>query len=48
MVAQQIRRSSTTGVRRAAKAQSRAVTARKAQGSASGFIDWLMGLLPFS
>ena len=47
-MAQQIRRSATTGVRRAAKAQSRAVTARKAKGSASGFIDWLMGLLPFS
>jgi len=46
-VVQQIRRSSTTGVRRAAKAQSRAVTA-KAKGSASGFIDWLMGLLPFT
>jgi cell division protein FtsQ len=47
-MAQQIRRSSSTGVRRAAKAQSRAVTARKAKGSASGFIDWLMGLLPFT
>ncbi|SHN48295.1 cell division protein FtsQ/DivIB [Erythrobacter sanguineus] len=47
-MAQQIRRSSTTGVRRATKAQSRAVTARKAQGRASGFIDWLMGLLPFT
>lgn len=47
-MAQQIRRSSTTGVRRAAKAQSRAVTARRAKGSASGFIDWLMGLLPFT
>jgi cell division protein FtsQ len=47
-MAQQIRRNSTTGVRRAAKAQSRAVTARKAKGSASGFIDWLMGLLPFT
>lgn len=47
-MAQQIRRSSTTGVRRAAKAQSRAVTARKAKGSASGFVDWLMGLLPFT
>ncbi|MCL9983123.1 MAG: FtsQ-type POTRA domain-containing protein [Erythrobacter sp.] len=47
-MAQQIRRSSTTGVRRAAKAQSRAVTARKARGSASGFIDWLMGLFPFT
>ncbi|MEE4316665.1 cell division protein FtsQ/DivIB [Erythrobacter dokdonensis] len=47
-MAQQIRRNGSTGVRRAAKAQSRAVTARKAKGSASGFIDWLMGLLPFS
>lgn len=47
-MAQQIRRSSTTGVRRSAKAQSRAVTARKAAGKASGFIDWLMGLLPFT
>jgi cell division protein FtsQ len=47
-MAQQIRRSSNTGVRRAAKAQSRAVTARKARGSASGFIDWLMGLFPFT
>ena len=47
-MAQQIRRSGATGVRRAAKAQSRAVTARKAKGSASGFIDWLMGLLPFT
>jgi cell division protein FtsQ len=47
-MAQQIRRSSTTGVRRAAKAQSRAVTARKAAGQASGFVDWVMGLLPFT
>jgi cell division protein FtsQ len=47
-MAQQIRRSATTGVRRAAKAQSRAVTARKAAGTASGFIDWLMGLFPFT
>ncbi len=47
-MAQQIRRSSTTGVRRSARAQSRAVTARKAAGKASGFIDWLMGLLPFT
>jgi cell division protein FtsQ len=47
-MAQQIRRSTATGVRRAAKAQSRAVTARKAKGSASGFIDWLMGLFPFT
>lgn len=47
-MAQQIRRNASTGVRRAAKAQSRAVTARKAQGKASGLVDWLMGLLPFS
>jgi len=47
-MAQQIRRSGSTGVRRAAKAQSRAVTARKARGSASGFIDKAMGLLPFT
>lgn len=47
-MAQQIRRNGTTGVRRAAKAQSRAVTARRAQGRASGFADWLMGLLPFT
>lgn len=47
-MAQQIRRNGTTGVRRAAKAQSRAVTARRARGQASGFIDWAMGLLPFT
>ncbi|WP_086616979.1 cell division protein FtsQ/DivIB [Erythrobacter tepidarius] len=47
-MAQQIRRSSTTGVRRSAKTQSRAVSARKAAGQASGFIDWLMGHLPFT
>jgi len=47
-MAQQIRRSSTTGVRHAAKAQSRSATARKARGSASGFVDWLMGLFPFT
>jgi cell division protein FtsQ len=47
-MAQQIRRNGTSGVRRAAKAQSRAVTARKAAGKASGFVDWLMGLLPFT
>lgn len=47
-MAQQIRRSSSTGVRRAAKAQSRSLTARKAAGQASGFIDWLMGLFPFT
>ncbi len=47
-MAQQIRRNGASGVRRAAKAQSRAVTARKARGSASGFIDRVMGLLPFT
>ncbi len=47
-MAQQIRRNGTGGVRRAAKAQSRAVTARKARGSASGFIDAAMGVLPFT
>jgi cell division protein FtsQ len=47
-MAQQIRRSSSTGVRRAARAQSRAVTVRKARGQASGMIDRIMGLLPFS
>ncbi|WP_086607954.1 cell division protein FtsQ/DivIB [Erythrobacter donghaensis] len=47
-MAQQIRRNGTTGVRRAAKAQSRAVTARKAGRSASGIIDRVMGVLPFT
>ena len=47
-MAQKIRRNTTTGVRRAAKAQSRAVTARKARGSASGIIDKVMGALPFT
>ena len=45
---QQIRRNGTGGVRRVAKAQSRAVTARKARGSASGFMDAAMGVLPFT
>jgi cell division protein FtsQ len=47
-MAQQIRRSGSTGVRRAAKAQSRASAARKARGSASGFLDTVMGVLPFT
>ena len=47
-MAQQIRRNSATGVRRAAKAQNRAVTARRAQGKASGFVDTAMGVLPFT
>lgn len=47
-MAQQIRRNGTTGVRRAAKAQSRASAARKARGSATGVIDRVMGVLPFT
>ncbi|MFO6445744.1 cell division protein FtsQ/DivIB [Erythrobacter sp. NE805] len=47
-MAQQIRRNGTPGVRRAARAQSRAVTARKARGSASGVVDKAMGVLPFT
>jgi cell division protein FtsQ len=47
-MAQQIRRNGTNGVRRAAQVQSRAVTARKARGSASGLIDKAMGILPFT
>lgn len=47
-MAQQIRRSGTAGVRRAAKAQSRAVSARRAQGRVSRFVDGAMGLLPFT
>ena len=47
-MAQQIRRNSATGVRRAAKAQNRAVTARRAQGKASGVVDKAMGVLPFT
>ncbi|HEY6965246.1 MAG TPA: FtsQ-type POTRA domain-containing protein [Erythrobacter sp.] len=47
-MAQQIRRNGTPGVRRAAKAQSRAVVARKARGQASGVLDRVMGALPFT
>lgn len=47
-MAQQIRRNGSSGVRRAAKAQSRAVTVRKARGSASGIVDRIMGVLPFT
>lgn len=47
-MAQQIRRNGTGGVRRAAKAQSRAVTVRKAHRGASGVIDRVMGILPFT
>lgn len=44
----QIKRSDTRGVRRAVRAESRAVTARRARGQASGLIDGAMGLLPFT
>ncbi len=44
----QIRRNGTTGLRRAAKAEGRAATARRARGQASGIVDSAMGLLPFS
>lgn len=44
----QIRRNGTTGLRRAAKAEGRAATARRARGQASGMVDGAMGLLPFS
>jgi cell division protein FtsQ len=44
----QIKRNSTTGLRRAAKAETRAVTARRARGQASGIVDGAMGLLPFT
>ena len=47
-MAQQIRRNGTSGVRRVAKAQSRAVAARKARGQASGVVDRAMGILPFT
>lgn len=39
---------SAKGVRRVAKANDRANKARKARSKTSGFIDWLMGLLPFT
>jgi cell division protein FtsQ len=47
-MAQQIRRNGTTGVRRAAKSQSRSQTARRARGQASGILDKAMGVLPFT
>lgn len=47
-MAQQIRRNGTSGVRRVAQAQSRAVSARKARGQASGVVDRAMGILPFT
>lgn len=47
-MAQQIRRSSASSVRRVAKAESRSLTARKARGQASGVVDKAMGVLPFT
>ncbi len=44
----QIKRSSSKGVRRVASAESRALTARRARGQASGIVDGAMGLLPFT
>lgn len=43
-----IKRSSTKGVRRAAKSQSRAAGARRAKASTSSLLDKAMGILPFS
>ncbi len=39
---------SAKGVRRTAKANARANTARRAKKKTGGFIDWLMALLPFT
>ena len=41
-------RRSARGARSTAKANARANTARKAKKTTGGFIDWLMGLLPFT
>lgn len=41
-------RRSAKGVRRVARANDRANKARKARGTTSRIIDWLMGLLPFT
>lgn len=41
-------RRSARGARSAAKANARANTARKAKKTTGGFIDWLMGFLPFT
>ncbi len=41
-------RRSARGARSTAKANARANTARKAKKITGGFIDWLMGLLPFT
>lgn len=44
----QIKRSSGTGVRRAAKSQSRAAGARRAKAKTNSIVDRMMGLLPFT
>jgi len=44
----QIKRSAGKGVRRAAKSQSRAAGARRAKAKTTGFLDRVMGVLPFS
>lgn len=43
-----IKRSSSKGVRRAAKSQSRAATARRAKAKTGGILDTVMGWLPFT
>ncbi|MEM1051707.1 MAG: FtsQ-type POTRA domain-containing protein [Pseudomonadota bacterium] len=43
-----IKRSSTKGVRRAAKSQSRAASARRAKATTGSFVDKAMGVLPFT
>ncbi|WP_298336975.1 FtsQ-type POTRA domain-containing protein [uncultured Erythrobacter sp.] len=43
-----IKRSSGKGVRRAAKSQSRAASARRAKATTGGIIDSIMGVLPFT
>ena len=43
-----IKRSSGKGVRRAAKSQSRASTARRAKATTTGMVDKAMGILPFT
>ena len=43
-----IKRSSSKGVRRAAKSQSRAAGARRAKAKTTGIVDSAMGLLPFT
>ncbi|MGY6552767.1 MAG: cell division protein FtsQ/DivIB [Erythrobacter sp.] len=44
----EIRRSGTPGLRRAARAETRAASARRAQAKTAGMVDGAMGLLPFT